>query len=100
MNKTFFDGIYVEKETLKEAGIEYPIKLEYFKTTQEDKEDEKAFGIQIVKTEYKKEVVEIETKEIKNITTNEGRIDYILTKFKDNEVTPIGADDIIEELEK
>ena len=100
MKKTFFDGIYVEKETLKEAGIEYPIKLEYFKTTQEDKEDEKAFGIQIVKTEYKKEVVEIETKEIKNITTNEGRIDYILTKFKDNEVTPIGADDIIEELEK
>ena len=34
--KTFFDGIFISKEHLYEAGIKYPIKLEYYKTEQEE----------------------------------------------------------------
>ena len=29
--KTFFGSIFIEKERLQEAGVEYPIKLEYYK---------------------------------------------------------------------
>ena len=29
--KTFFGGKFIEKEKLTEAGIDYPIKLEYYK---------------------------------------------------------------------
>ena len=34
--KTFFGSIFIEKEKLKEAGVEYPIKLEYYKIINED----------------------------------------------------------------
>ena len=50
----FFGGKFIKKEELKEAGIEYPIKLEYYKIINEDefvnKTNEK-YGIKIVKTE-------------------------------------------------
>ena len=29
--KTFFGSIFIEKEKLQEAGVKYPIKLEYYK---------------------------------------------------------------------
>ena len=29
--KTFFGGIFIQKEKLMEEGIDYPIKLEYYK---------------------------------------------------------------------
>ena len=32
----FFGGTFLEKDELKEAGIEYPIKLEYYKIINED----------------------------------------------------------------
>ena len=30
--KEFYGGIFIDKETLTASGIEYPIKLEYYKT--------------------------------------------------------------------
>ena len=34
--KTFFGSIFIEKEKLQEAGVKYPIKLEYYKIKNED----------------------------------------------------------------
>ena len=34
--KTFFDGIFISKEHLEEAGIKYPIKLEYYKIARDE----------------------------------------------------------------
>ena len=34
--KTFFGSIFIEKEKLQEAGVKYPIKLEYYKIINED----------------------------------------------------------------
>lgn len=34
--RTFFSSTFIKKETLKEAGIEHPIKLEYYKIINED----------------------------------------------------------------
>lgn len=38
--KTFFGGVFIEKIKLMEAGVKYPIKLEYFKTKKEKKNNE------------------------------------------------------------
>ena len=95
--KTFFDGVFISKDKLEEAGIEYPIKLEYFKTSGEENVESK-YGIEVVKTEYLDGNIKIETKEIKNILNSREEQDKILTILKNNEVTPIGVEDVLEEL--
>ena len=90
--KKFYGGIFIEKEKLKEAGIVNPIKLEYYKITNEEEEK---YGIEIVKTQYINEEIKVENKEIDYITNNEEKIDEILRILKENEVTPIAVQDVI-----
>lgn len=69
--RTFFGSTFIEKDKLEEAEIYHPIKLEYYKEINEDdiqKVDKAKYGITIVKTEYKKDNLEVETKNIKYIT--------------------------------
>lgn len=90
--KTFFGSIFIEKEKLKEAGVEYPIKVEYYKVINEDEfinKDKAKYGINIVKTEYKKDNT------IKYLSNNEQKVDDILKILKENEVTPICVQDVI-----
>ena len=111
MLKTFFDGVFISKENLKEAGIIYPIKLEYYKTVRDENSENTntvdeakytngKYGIEVVKTEYLDGNVRIETKEVQNITNDLKEADRILTLFRNNEVTPVGVDDVLEELQK
>lgn len=95
--KTFFDGVFIEREELEKAGVKYPIKLEYFKTYGEENVNLK-FGIEIVKTEYLDTKVNVETKSIKNIIETEERANEILKVLKRNEVTPIALEDVLEEI--
>ena len=95
--KTFFDGIFISQKSLEEAGIKYPIKLEYYKLF-EEKNIQKKFGIEIVKTEYIEGNVKIETKEVKDITSDEQKENEILSLLIKNEVTPIGVEDVLEDL--
>ena len=97
--KTFFDGVFISKEHLEEAGIKYPIKLEYFKTSGKENVEPK-FGIEVVKTEYLNGNVRVESKEIKNLTNNFQEIEDILTLLRNNEVTPIGVEDVLQDLLK
>lgn len=109
--KTFFDGIFISKEHLEEAGIKYPIKLEYYKIARDENvrntklinETENTngkYGIEVVKTEYLEGNVKIETKEVNNITNDIKEADRILTLLRNNEVTPIGVEDVLEDLQK
>jgi len=96
--KTFYTSTFIKKEELQEAGITYPIKLEYYKIINEDEimKGEKArFGIKVVKTEYRDEKAKIEEKEITYLSNDEKRIEEILNIFKENEVTPISVEEII-----
>lgn len=96
--KTFYTSTFIKKEKLEEAGITYPIKLEYYKIINEDEimKGEKArFGIKVVKTEYRDEKTKIEEKEITYLSNDEKRIEEILNIFKENEVTPISVEEII-----
>jgi len=101
--RIFFSSSFVKKETLNEAGIDHPIKLEYYKIINEDeiiKQEKAKFGINIIKTEYKKEDTKVEDKTIKYISNDEKRIEEILNIFKENEVTPVSAEEIISDLSK
>lgn len=95
--KTFYGETFINKTKLNEASIYNPIKLEYYKI--ENKENTKeAYGIEVVKTEYKKDNILVERKTLDEITNNENVANNILDLFKRNEVTPISADEIIEDL--
>lgn len=101
--KTFFGGIFIEKEKLEEEKIYHPIKLEYYKKINEEEfinRKNNKFGISVVKTEYLPEGTKVERKDIKYLTNDESKIDKILKLFKDNEVTPIGVEDVICDLSK
>lgn len=97
--KTFYGGIFINQTKLKEANIYNPIKLEYYKI--ENKENTKEeYGIEVVKTEYIQDNVLVESKRIDKITDNENVANNVLELFKRNEVTPIAANEIIEDLFK
>ena len=98
--KNFFGSIFINRNKLIEAGINYPIKVEYYKIINEEekiKENKLIYGIQIIKTEYK-EKIGIEQEKIEHITNDENEITKILGIMKENEVTPIGLEDVILEI--
>ena len=97
--KTFYGGVFISKVKLKEANIYNPIKLEYYKI-KDEKENKEEYGIEIIKTEYAENKVLTESKSVNNITDDENIANNVLELFKRNEVTPVAANEIIEDLFK
>ncbi len=98
--KNFFGSIFINRDKLLEAGINYPIKVEYYKIINEEekvKKDKLLYGIQIIKTEYR-DKIGVEGNKIESITNEEKEVDKMLTLMKENEVTPIALEDIVTEL--
>ena len=98
--KNFFGSIFINRDKLNEAGINYPIKVEYYKITNEEekiKENKLIYGIQIIKTEYR-DKIGVEHEKIEHITNDESEITEFLSLMKENEVTPIGLGDVILEI--
>jgi len=98
--KNFFGSIFINRDELREAGIDYPIKVEYYKIINEEekiKQNRLIYGIQIIKTEYK-DKIGVEQEKIEHITNDENEISRILSLMKENEVTPIGLEDVILEI--
>lgn len=101
--KRFYGSIFIEKEKLKEAGVENPIKLEYYKIINEDEfinGTNNKYGIKIVKTQYLENDTKTEEKTIEYLSNNEDKVDEILEILKNNEVTPICVQDVICDLSK
>ena len=94
----------MSKEELADIGVEYPIKLEYYKTqTNEEnvkKQKDIKYGIEVIKTSYIDEKVDIEKRTIPEILKDELKINQILDKLKANKVTPVSAEYVIEDLLK
>ena len=95
MNKIFYGGIFMEEESLRENGIYYPIKIDYYKTEETNEKDIFKYGIEIVKTEYKEENNNIEVNKMYKISNKEQEVDEILNILKTNQVTTISAEDIV-----
>lgn len=97
--RSFFGSIFINRDELREAGIEYPIKVEYYKITNDQEKNKLIYGIQVVKTEYK-EKIGVEQSKIEYITNNEKDIERMLEQIKENEVTPVGLEDVVIEIEE
>ena len=98
--KNFFGSIFINREKLEEAGINYPIKVEYYKIINEEekiKQDKLIYGIQIIKTEYR-DKIGVEQNKIEHITNDENEIAKMLDVMKEYEVTPVGLEDVILEI--
>lgn len=101
--RIFFSSAFIKKETLNEAGIYHPIKLEYYKIINENemiRQEKAKFGIDIIKTEYRKDNIEVENKKIQYISNDEKKIEEILNILKENEVTPITVEDVLNDFSK
>ena len=94
----------MSREELANIGVEYPIKLEYYKTqtNEEDVKNQKdiKYGIEVIKTSYVDKQVKIEKRTIPEIIRDEIKINRILDKLKENKVTPVSAEYVIEDLLK
>ena len=97
--KTFFGGMFMNKEELRKEGILYPIKLEYYKI-KDLKSKTDIFGGEVVKTEYLNENIRVEKAAIDKLTNDEKIENSILDILKRNEVTPVILEDVIEDLVK
>ena len=98
--KNFFGSIFINRDRLEEAGINYPIKVEYYKIINEEekmKQNKLIYGIQVIKTEYR-DKIGVEQEKIEHITNDENEIAQMLDIIKENEVTPIGLEDVILEI--
>ena len=87
---------YIEKELLDKNNIIHPIKLENYKV----KELGSMYGIEIVKTEYLYDGLVKESKMVKGVTNNKCELHQIIEKLKRGTVTPITAEEIIEEIKQ
>lgn len=102
--KYFFGCTFMSQDELADIGVKYPIKLDYYKTkTNEENiknENEIKYGIEVIKTSYKEGKVDIEKRTIPEIIKDEIKIEQILSKLKQNKVTPVSAKYVIEDLLK
>ena len=95
--KYFFGCTFMNQEELKDIGIKYPIKLEYYITKTND---DIKYGIEVVKTSYIKKNIDIEKRTLPSIVNDESMINKILKTLKKYRVTPISAEYVIEDLLK
>ena len=101
--RIFFNSTFIKQETLNEAGIIHPIKLEYYKIINEDeiiKKEKAKFGINVVKTEYIENNIKVEDKKIQYVSNDERKIEEILNLLKEYEVTPIAVEDVLNDFSK
>ena len=87
-----YGKIQLYEEVLMQNHIYHNINLEYYKTKSNNSEK---YGIEIVKTEYIKNEEKQENKYIEALTASEEKVENILSKLKNNQVTPVSLEYII-----
>lgn len=98
-SKTYYGKAYFDENDLKKAQINHRVELEYYKT-HKCKEDDFKYGIEICKKEYIDNNVTIETNKVENITNSSDKVIEIINTLKKYKVTPIGLNDVLEDLMK
>lgn len=97
--RTFFGKTTINNEDAEQANFDR-MYLEYYKNVNEReiKKDEKPYGVTIIKKTQIGKIPEIEEKEVKNILNRENDVDNILKLLVEYKVTPIGLDDVLQDL--
>ena len=97
--RTCFGKTTINNEDAEQANFDR-MYLEYYKNVNEReiKKDEKPYGVTIIKKTQIGKILEIEEKEVKNILNRENDVDNILKLLVEYKVTPIGLDDVLQDL--
>ena len=97
--RTFFGKTTINNEDAEQANFDR-MYLEYYKNVNEREiqKDEKPYGVTIIKKTQIGKILEIEEKEVKNILNRENDVDNILKLLVEYKVTPIGLDDVLQDL--
>lgn len=98
-SKTCYGMTYFDENDLKETTINHRVELEYYKTKKDTKDDFK-YGIEIRKKEYINDNVTIESNNIENISNSSDKVIEIINTLKKYKVTPVGLNDVLEDLLK
>jgi cobalamin biosynthesis Mg chelatase CobN len=97
--KTFYGKAIINNNDTEDFNFK-EIQLEYYKTKSNIKigNDLTTYGVKIVKRRQAENTLEIEEKEVSNIANKEKEIDSILKLLVAHKVTPIGLDDVLQDL--
>ena len=97
--RTFFGKTTINNEESENFNFD-KIYLEYYKSRNDEeiKAKEKPYGVTIIKKTQTGKILEIEEKEITNIINKENDADNILKLLVAYKVTPIGLDDVLQDL--
>lgn len=98
-SKTCYGMTYFDENDLKETRINHRVELEYYRTEKKIKNDFE-YGIEIRKKEYINDGVTEEINNIENISNSSDKVIEIINTLKEYKVTPIGLDDVLEDLLK
>lgn len=97
--KTCYGMTYFDENDLKETQINHRVELEYYRTNKCE-EDNFKYGIEICKKEYRNDDITVETNKIENITNSSDKVIEIINTLKKYKVTPVGLNDVLEDLMK
>ena len=97
--KTCYGMTYFDDYDLKDTQINHRVELEYYRTNK-CKEDSFQYGIEICKKEYINDDITVETNKIENVTNSSDKVIEIINTLKKYKVTPIGLNDVLEDLMK
>ena len=79
--KYFFGCTFMNREELQNIGVKYPIKLEYYKTQTNEESiknvNDIRYGIEVIKTSYIEEKVDVEKTNIPEIIKDEAKVENI-----------------------
>ena len=97
--RTFFGKTTINNEDADNFNFDR-IYLEYYKNRNEEEiiNDEKPYGVTIIKKTQTGKLLVIEEKEVTNIINKEKEADNILKLLVAYKVTPIGLDDVLQDL--
>lgn len=98
-SKTYYGMTYFDENDLKETVINHRVELEYYAITKRTNEEIK-YGIEIQKKEYVNNNIEIEARNIDNISNSRDKVIEIISTLKKYKVTPTGLNDVLEDLLK
>ncbi len=98
-SRTYYGEAFLEKEDLTETNIRHKIGLEYY-TIRETKDEIDTYGIEVVKKEYKNNETNTESSSINYVSNNSQKVIEIINTLKKYKVTPIGLNDVLEDLLK
>lgn len=99
--KKLYGKTKIDGENSGDFSKVFLIKLKYYKTRElVTKENEKKFGIEVIKEELNGKNKVKEKSVARNISNNEQFIERLLNIFVQNKVTPIATNEILSDLRK